>query len=1431
MVWKQRFVTLGALCLCSSVVWAQERGTQRPQPTTGNAVRAPQKSTAAATAATADNRSTSEERAEYFAQQKALMAERAAAERLRNVARLQAVVAAGGLDPVEGGTCGDCQVATGVPGCSDDVCEGIVCAVDPFCCDTAWDSICAGEATSLCDCGGGGGGDNDNCADRIDALDGDTAFSTIGATTDGPDDPTCNEGFPSNNNQDIWYNYTASCTGTVTVSLCGSGFDTKLTVYDGCTCPAVVAATLACNDDFCGLQSQVTFSATQGNCYKIRVGGFGAATGAGTMNISCGGGGGGGCGDCESPNPNGLPGCSDDTCEAIVCAVDAFCCNTAWDSICAGEATDLCDCGGGGGGCGDCEVPNPNGLPGCSDDTCEAIVCAVDSFCCATAWDTICAGEATDLCDCGGGGGDCGDCESPNPNGLPGCSDDTCEAIVCAVDPFCCDTAWDTICAGEASDLCDCGGVGGPCDGSANDCCVPSPNGTPGCNQPDCCNAICAADPFCCDTAWDGLCSGAALTNPACVCVGPECPPSANSCCAPSPDGTPGCDNPDCCAAICAADPFCCDVAWDGLCSGAAFANPLCMCLGECEPPLTCPEGGIPEGEENCGLPDTFNGGCNSPAPGGSNCCIAHGGLGCDDQACQDTVCAVDSFCCATAWDGICAGEAAMLCGDLCSSISFLTSPIECGQTVCGTGAAAGGMRDTDWYEFTLPSTHMVTWSVTAEFPAALFLLNDACAPAVLASTVTAPCANGSVTALVGAGTYRAFAAPNVFDGVPCPTDYVGTLTCVPVAAPSNDLCEDREQACDGQTPFSTIGAGTDGPGEVGCPIMGQDIWYNYTASCDGIAIISTCGSGFDTQIAVYDGCDCPASSDNQLACNDDSCGLQSQVQVNLVAGQCYKIRVGGFGVASGDGTLNINCIGACIPDCPDGAFDEGAFDPLCGLAPPGGSNCCVANGGLGCDNQACQDAVCAIDSFCCATAWDGICAGEAAMLCPDICNTMPDPDGGCNATPNGFAPIACGDTACGTGGAVGGTRDTDWYELVLESAQEITWQVTAEFPSLAGIIASPCPATAFLQSATAGPCATASVTRCLDAGTWYLFAAPNTFDGVTCGSAYVATLSCSGEPCDAPSNCCSPNGGIGCDDQACQDAVCAADSFCCATAWDQLCANAALMICEVCMGGPGGASNCCTANGGLGCDCQTCQDIVCAVDSFCCATAWDAICAGEAQSLCGDLCSGGECAPPPAPVTITSANPPDGHLDSLQNVTADIAQTPQGIGGAGTPAEGPVQYSPIHVEFDATPNPEPNPCNVVVECTDDFPPAGGCPTVVSVTATEGVGAGYDIVLSGPIPTRECTTITFLGTVPGENLQYRFLPGDYNLNGTTNTQDLLDLVQALNNGASANPNNRARWDGNRNNLVNTQDLLRCVQLLNGALTTEVWNQKTVTACP
>ncbi len=206
--------------------------------------------------------------------------------------------------------------------------------------------------------------------------------------------------------------------------------------------------------------------------------------------------------------------------------------------------------------------------------------------------------------------------------------------------------------------------------------------------------------------------------------------------------------------------------------------------------------------------------------------------------------------------------------------------------------------------------------------------------------------------------------------------------------------------------------------------------------------------------------------------------------------------------------------------------------------------------------------------------------------------------------------------------------------------------------------------------------------------------------------------------------------------------------------------------------------------------------------------------------------------APATSTVDIVAANPPraadnpylpgEPFCDVLDTGTTSALTA--GIGADGTLPHGPIGYAPISVTFSGAPSPAPNPANVTLECT-----GGLCPTVTSVTAPGG--NTYLIGLSGAIPPGECTTITFAGTNAGQKLQYQSLPGDATLNGSTNTQDLLGMIQAINNGAAALPVNAARFNLNRMGDVNAQDLLRLVQLLNGVNTTQPFNAVTRAACP
>ncbi len=121
---------------------------------------------------------------------------------------------------------------------------------------------------------------NDDCTGALPITCGGTVTgSTSAALADAV--PTCVTSL--NTAPGVWYTYVGDGTTNI-LSLCGSGYDTKIGVFTG-TCASLVCVTG--NDDFCGLQSQVSFPATLGTTYYVLVTGFGTASGAFTLTRTC----------------------------------------------------------------------------------------------------------------------------------------------------------------------------------------------------------------------------------------------------------------------------------------------------------------------------------------------------------------------------------------------------------------------------------------------------------------------------------------------------------------------------------------------------------------------------------------------------------------------------------------------------------------------------------------------------------------------------------------------------------------------------------------------------------------------------------------------------------------------------------------------------------------------------------------------------------------------------------------------------------------------------------------------------------------------------------------------------------------------------------------------------------------------------------------
>ncbi len=135
----------------------------------------------------------------------------------------------------------------------------------------------------------------------------------------------------------------------------------------------------------------------------------------------------------------------------------------------------------------------------------------------------------------------------------------------------------------------------------------------------------------------------------------------------------------------------------------------------------------------------------------------------------------------------------------------------------------------------------------------------------------------------------------------------VGTLTIdASATAPANDDCANALVGLVGPNPFNTICATNDGPlASCGAPTpTDPDVWWTFTASADATVRFDTCASGFDSLLEIYD--DCPSAGGTVLACNDDSCGLQSQIDLAMLTGETVTIRLTGFAGASGAGDMTI---------------------------------------------------------------------------------------------------------------------------------------------------------------------------------------------------------------------------------------------------------------------------------------------------------------------------------------------------------------------------------------------------------------------------------------------------------------------------------------------------------------------------------------------
>ncbi|MEE2894954.1 MAG: PQQ-dependent sugar dehydrogenase [Planctomycetota bacterium] len=146
-----------------------------------------------------------------------------------------------------------------------------------------------------------------------------------------------------------------------------------------------------------------------------------------------------------------------------------------------------------------------------------------------------------------------------------------------------------------------------------------------------------------------------------------------------------------------------------------------------------------------------------------------------------------------------------------------------------------------------------------------------------------------------------------------------GSESCDP--PPANDDCAGAIAVGEGSTAFTNVEAsdsGLDMPlscSSVNGPDVYSDVWFSFEAPATGFLTVSTCGTDFDSRLALYDA-SCPTST-GVYGCGDDDCGDDASVATLVVESQTLLIRVAATddGV-QGEGTLTID-FEPIAPPCP----------------------------------------------------------------------------------------------------------------------------------------------------------------------------------------------------------------------------------------------------------------------------------------------------------------------------------------------------------------------------------------------------------------------------------------------------------------------------------------------------------------------------------
>ncbi|MCH2160913.1 MAG: hypothetical protein MK085_03465 [Phycisphaerales bacterium] len=914
---------------------------------------------------------------------------------------------------------------------------------------------------------------------------------------------------------------------------------------------------------------------------------------------------------------HGFPRCTDERCTEQVCACEPLCCETTWDDTCVELAKIYC-------------------TQPCTNLVLSELVCQTLPQCCDSGeWDVLCTVTAANIVVNQPGlwisatPSNCLLCPTTTTYPTPACANTIFQSLICSIDPWYCDpvnfNANVTDC--EAAVI----AVYPECASDWNQACIqvasrfcrkPLPDTQPalgnclmphvgaGCGDYHCMSIVCECDPACCDTSmsWDEQCVELAATQ--CVLVpatnyltlddlaaskvgatsvsngfGQSCGgETAGSCF--FQQFTPYCQDAACCQLVCGYDAFCCDARWDTICADMALAACDSTSQGVCGP--RSPLDGYPP-------PSLPYRSCFSARP--TNFCDGYPGCspaGCDRSDCCNLVCFVDPFCCEVPWDQVCADGADVLCSN---------TP---GLEDCGSSAAGSCY---------VP--HVLPYCDDAGCCERVCLLDPACCTTtwdddcvLLAEAECTSC--GDVYAGSCFSIHPGPACSDedcceaiCLDDPPCCSDLWDGI-CVDAAKFGNYVECKRSDACGQPDSRRSCYLESYLPGcedNLCCQELCKsfDPWcceVRWDAVCASQAL-SVCPPGYPTgrgpcnEFHVTPSC-------NEPACAAAVCSIPGYED-------CCNFRWDEYCVEA----ANWACTG--LYECP------------------GEGPCKTTNATPMCEDPVCCSVVCTYDPNCCYEVWDNGCAIMAITLCevPNNPSTADwscpclgscfegrdpaDPRPGCElesccAAVCSIEPDCCTDnwddacadlavTYCG-----GGIQCGSWSTGSCLIPKDTPY---CDDPTCCRAVCVYDPACCITDWDSF--CVAQAAQRCLRG-----------CGGDTAGPGFY------------------PHPPPGCSDGECCDLVCDSDDYCCKQQWDDTCANLALSLCQPPACGEYASGNCCEVNFSPNCNDQRCCNAVCAVDTFCCDTTWDEACVGLAQSdpgnctecafTCGDPCAGSCC-------------------------------------------------------------------------------------------------------------------------------------------------------------------------------------------------------------